>query len=81
MSLEIMTDPKRTEFDCSSMTDIAAGGAPRPVSHVARLKEAFPLAQPGLGYGLTESNAVGAQNMWSNYADKPASTGSRVPVT
>ena len=77
MSLEIMTDPRRTEFDCSSMTDIAAGGAPRPVSHVARLKEAFPLAQPGLGYGLTESNAVGAQNMWSNYADKPASTGRR----
>ncbi|MEO7603346.1 MAG: class I adenylate-forming enzyme family protein [Sphingomicrobium sp.] len=75
MSLELMTDPRRTEFDCSSMTDIAAGGAPRPVSHVGRLKEAFPLAQPGLGYGLTESNAVGAQNMWTNYADKPASTG------
>ena len=75
MSLELMTDPRRAEFDTSSMTDIAAGGAPRPVHHVPRLKEAFPFAQPGLGYGLTETNAVGAQNMWTNYADKPASTG------
>ena len=75
MSLEIMTDPRRDEFDTSSMTDIAAGGAPRPVHHVPRLKEAFSSAQPGLGYGLTETNAVGAQNFWTNYADKPASTG------
>jgi long-chain acyl-CoA synthetase len=75
MSLEIMTDPRREEFDTSSLTDIAAGGAPRPVHHVPRLKQAFGSAQPGLGYGLTETNAVGAQNFWTNYADKPASTG------
>ena len=75
MSLEIMTDPERDKFDTSSLTDIAAGGAPRPVSHVGRLKEAFTSAQPGLGYGLTETNAVGAQNFWTNYAEKPASTG------
>src|SRR6185436_17939232 len=35
----------------------------------------FPAAQPALGYGLTETNAVGAINCWSNYADKPGSTG------
>jgi acyl-CoA synthetase (AMP-forming)/AMP-acid ligase II len=75
MSLELMSDPRRDEFDTSSMTDVAAGGAHRPVHHVPRLKEAFGSAQPGLGYGLTETNAVGAQNFWTNYADKPASTG------
>jgi acyl-CoA synthetase (AMP-forming)/AMP-acid ligase II len=75
MSLELMTDPERDKIDTSSLTDIAAGGAPRPVSHVGRLKEAFTSAQPGLGYGLTETNAVGAQNFWTNYAEKPASTG------
>jgi long-chain acyl-CoA synthetase len=75
MSLELMTDPERDKYDTSSLTDIAAGGAPRPVSHVGRLKEAFSSAQPGLGYGLTETNAVGAQNFWTNYAEKPASTG------
>ena len=75
MSLELMNDPRRGEFDTSSLTDIAAGGAPRPVHHVPQLKQAFGSAQPGLGYGLTETNAVGAQNFWTNYAEKPASTG------
>jgi long-chain acyl-CoA synthetase len=36
---------------------------------------AFAGAQPALGYGLTETNAVGCSNFWSNYHDKPASTG------
>ncbi len=75
MSLELMTHPDRHKYDLSSMTDIAAGGAPRPVSHVTRLREEFPLAKPALGYGLTETNAVGCHNFWANYADKPGSTG------
>jgi len=75
MSLELMTHPDRDRFDLSSLKDITAGGAPRPISHVERLKEAFPNAQPALGYGLTETNAVGCMNFWGNYAAKPASTG------
>ena len=75
MSLELMTHPDRHKYDLSSLTDIAAGGAPRPVSHVERLQQEFPTAQPALGYGLTETNAVGAQNFWTNYAAKPGSTG------
>ena len=75
MSLELMTHPDRDKFDLSSLKDITAGGAPRPISHVERLKEAFPNAQPALGYGLTETNAVGCINFWSSYAAKPASTG------
>ena len=75
MSLELMQHPDRDRFDLSSLTDIAAGGAPRPVAHVRRLEEAFKGAQPALGYGLTETNAVGCGNFWSNYHDKPASTG------
>ena len=75
MSLELMTHPDRDKYDLSSLTDIAAGGAPRPVSHVERLQQAFPAAQPALGYGLTETNAVGAHNFWGNYAAKPGSTG------
>jgi long-chain acyl-CoA synthetase len=75
MSLELMTHPDRHHFDLSSLTDIAAGGAPRPVSHVERLRNEFPTAQPALGYGLTETNAVGCHNFWGNYAAKPGSTG------
>ena len=75
MSLELMTHPDRGKFDLSSLRDITAGGAPRPISHVERLKAEFPEAQPALGYGLTETNATGCANFWSNYAAKPASTG------
>jgi acyl-CoA synthetase (AMP-forming)/AMP-acid ligase II len=75
MSLELMNHPDRDNYDLSTLTDIAAGGAPRPVSHVDRLRNSFPGAQPALGYGLTETNAVGCGNFWDNYAAKPASTG------
>jgi long-chain acyl-CoA synthetase len=75
MSLELMQHPDRDKYDLSTMTDIAAGGAPRPVAHVERLEDSFKGAQPALGYGLTETNAVGCGNFWSNYHDKPASTG------
>ena len=75
MSLELMTHPDRHKYDLSSMRDITAGGAPRPVSHVERLRSEFPGAQPALGYGLTETNAAGFSNFWGNYAEKPASTG------
>jgi long-chain acyl-CoA synthetase len=75
MSLELMNHPDRGNYDLSTLTDIAAGGAPRPVAHVERLRRSFPAAQPALGYGLTETNAVGCGNFWDNYAAKPASTG------
>ena len=75
MSLELMNHPDRGRYDLSSLTDITGGGAPRPIAHVERLQKAFPNSQPALGYGLTETNAVGCANFWGNYAAKPASTG------
>jgi acyl-CoA synthetase (AMP-forming)/AMP-acid ligase II len=81
MSLELMQHPDREKYDLSSLTDIASGGAPRPVAHVARLEASFRGAQPAQGYGLTETNAVGTGNFWSNYHDKPASAGRpHVPI-
>ncbi|MEK6637396.1 MAG: class I adenylate-forming enzyme family protein [Pseudomonadota bacterium] len=75
MSFEIMTHPERHKFDLSTLQGLAGGGAPRPVDHVRRLAEEFPTAPPALGYGLTETNAVGCGNYGQNYIDKPNSTG------
>ena len=75
MSFEIATHPDRAQYDLSSCTAFAAGGAPRPVDHVKRIKEALPHAFPLLGYGLTETNAVGCGNLNENYLAKPGSTG------
>lgn len=75
MSFEIATHPNRDKYDLSSCTAFAAGGAPRPVDHVKRIKDALPHAFPLLGYGLTETNAVGCGNLNENYLAKPGSTG------
>ncbi|MBZ6377894.1 AMP-dependent synthetase [Pacificimonas flava] len=74
MSLELMQHPDRDKYDTSTLMDIAAGGAPRPAEHVKRLKETFE-ARPAIGYGLTETNGVGAGNLRDNYVAKPSSTG------
>ncbi|MEE4153561.1 MAG: class I adenylate-forming enzyme family protein [Erythrobacter sp.] len=75
MSYEIATHPELGNYDLSACKSFAAGGAPRPVEHVNKIKEAFPGGFPLLGYGLTETNAVGCGNFNENYLAKPGSTG------
>jgi long-chain acyl-CoA synthetase len=75
MSFEIATHPDRDKYDLTSCVSFAAGGAPRPVDHVTRIKAALPHAFPVLGYGLTETNGVGCGNFNENYIAKPGSTG------
>jgi acyl-CoA synthetase (AMP-forming)/AMP-acid ligase II len=75
MSFEILTHPNRAKYDLSKVTDFAAGGAPRPVEHVRRIKDEMGGGAPLIGYGLTETNAVGCGNWRDNYLAKPDSTG------
>ncbi|UIP07533.1 acyl--CoA ligase [Erythrobacter sp. SDW2] len=75
MTYEMATHPNRDQYDVSSCSGWAAGGAPRPVEHVAKIKDAFPTGNPLLGYGLTETNGVGCGNFNENYLAKPSSTG------
>ena len=75
MSYEMATHPDRDKYDTSSCTSFAAGGAPRPVDHVDAIHKAFPGGFPLLGYGLTETNAIGCGNFNENYLAKPSSTG------
>ncbi len=75
MSFEIATHPDHAKYDLSTCVTFAAGGAPRPVEHVDRIRKALPHAFPILGYGLTETNGVGCGNFNENYIAKPGSTG------
>ena len=75
MSFEILTHPKRADYDLSSVSDFAAGGAPRPIEHVRRISEEMGGPKPLLGYGLTETNGAGCGNFRDNYLAKPNSTG------
>ena len=75
MSFEMLTHPNRAQYDLSTVTDFAAGGAPRPVEHVRRLNEEMGGGAPLIGYGLTETNAAGVSNWRGNYLAKPTSAG------
>jgi len=75
MSLELIQHPDRDKYDLSTLLDIAGGGAPRPAEHVDRIAKALPGKNPAIGYGLTETNGVGAGNIRDNYRLRPNSTG------
>ena len=75
MSFEMLTHPNRATYDLSTVTDFAAGGAPRPVEHVRRLHDEMGGGAPLIGYGLTETNAIGTGNWRTNYLAKPDSAG------
>jgi len=75
MSYEILVSPNRKNYDLSTCKSYAGGGAPRPPEHVRRLASEMGDAKPLLGYGLTETNAVGCGIINENYVEKPLSTG------
>lgn len=75
MSFEMLNHPRRAQYDLSTVSDFAAGGAPRPEEHVRRLNEEMGGGAPLIGYGLTETNAIGVGNWRGNYLAKPTSAG------
>jgi long-chain acyl-CoA synthetase len=75
MSIELATHPARHKYDLTTCTAFAAGGAPRPVDHVKKIRKELHWGFPLLGYGLTETNGVGCGNFTENYLAKPTSTG------
>ena len=79
MTLEVMRDKNKENYDLSSLKELSGGGAARPSSHVEELKAEFPDASPGLGYGLTETNAAGAVISGDDYLKRPGSTGKPTP--
>ena len=62
MSAELQAAAETTERDISSLTEIMAGGAARPPDQVKKITGTFKKSAPGIGYGLTETNALGTVN-------------------
>tara|TARA_A100001011_G_scaffold359326_1_gene405760 strand:- start:14 stop:1690 length:1677 start_codon:yes stop_codon:yes gene_type:complete len=75
---ELLNHPERLNYDLSSLKTLAAGGAPRPAEHVKKLDAEFE-ARPAIGYGLSETNALGALGGGDEYINHPDSTGRVVP--
>jgi long-chain acyl-CoA synthetase len=66
--------------DTSSLLSVGGGGAPAPPELVRRVDKSFRTARPGIGYGMTETNAYGPGNSGDDYLRKPTSCGRVVPT-
>ena len=75
---ELLNHPDRDKYDLSSLKVLGGGGGPRPAEHVKLLDENFK-GRPGIGYGLTETNALGTLASGDEYLQNPSSAGRVVP--
>jgi acyl-CoA synthetase (AMP-forming)/AMP-acid ligase II len=80
MSAELQAAAQSTSRDLSSLREIYSGGAARPPDQVRKITNTFRKSSPGSGYGLTETNALGAVNSGAFYSARPSSTGRTVPA-
>jgi acyl-CoA synthetase (AMP-forming)/AMP-acid ligase II len=80
MSAELQAAAETTDRDISSLTEIMAGGAARPPEQVKKISGTFRNSAPGIGYGLTETNALGTVNAGAFYVARPDSAGRVVPA-
>ncbi len=80
MSWDLLEAPTFTERDTSSLRSVGGGGAPMPPELVKRIDDNFSKGSPGLGYGMTETNAYGPQNAGADFLAHPTSTGRPVPI-
>lgn len=75
MSWELVNSPDFAKRDTSSLRSLSAGGSARPPEHVKRLREKAQGALPSTGYGMTETNSLGAAIGGDEYVLRPASVG------
>ncbi len=80
MSWDLLEAPTFSDRDTSSLRSVGGGGAPMPPELVKRIEASFSHGRPGLGYGMTETNAYGPQNAGDDFVANPTSTGRCVPV-
>jgi len=80
MSWDLLESPDFARRDTSSLVSVGGGGAPAPPELVKRIDRGFRNGAPGIGYGMTETNAYGPQNAGPDYLRRPKSCGRPVPI-
>jgi long-chain acyl-CoA synthetase len=61
--------------DLSSLVTVGGGGAPRAPEQVRQIAASFGSALPNIGWGMTETNAIGTSNSGTDYLARPDSSG------
>ncbi|MGI8492502.1 MAG: class I adenylate-forming enzyme family protein [Acidimicrobiales bacterium] len=79
-SWDLVECPTFANYDTSSLKAIGGGGAPAPPALVRKVASSFEGGEPGIGYGMTETNAYGPGNTGDDYLTHPTSTGRATPI-
>jgi long-chain acyl-CoA synthetase len=79
-NFDLLNSPEFDRFDTSSLRSVGGGGAPAPPELVQRIASTYAKAAPGVGYGMTETNAYGPQNNGVDYVTHPTSAGRTTPI-
>ena len=75
MTGDLLRVAQTSSRDLSSLRLIGGGGAPRPPQQVKQIDESFQRAAPNIGWGMTETNAIGTGATGQDYLERPASSG------
>lgn len=63
------------QHSLATLQYVGGGGAPRAPEQVRQIGSSFSQALPGTGWGMTETNAIGAGIGGEDYLNRPASSG------
>ncbi|RYF81129.1 MAG: fatty acid--CoA ligase [Comamonadaceae bacterium] len=75
MTGDLIRVAQQKKHDLSSLLLVGGGGAPRAPEQVRQIALSFGQAQPATGWGMTETNAIGAGIGGEDYLTRPASSG------
>jgi long-chain acyl-CoA synthetase len=62
-------------YSLATLASLGGGGAPRAPEQVRQIGSSFAQALPNIGWGMTETNAIGAGIVGRDYLDHPSSSG------
>ena len=66
---------QRKRHSLATLLSVGGGGAPRAPEQVRQIGSSFAQALPATGWGMTETNAIGAGIAGEEYLQRPASSG------
>jgi long-chain acyl-CoA synthetase len=75
MTGDLVEEARKTNRDLSSLATVGGGGAPRAPDQVKGIAKTFDKAMPNTGWGMTETNAIGAGIGGEDYLSHPGSSG------
>lgn len=81
MYWDMLRSPNVDQYDLSSLTNLSVSGQSTPLPLFNAIKETFPHAMIGCGYGMTETNGAISLIVGEDLINNPTSVGHAVATT